>query len=154
MKPGQIAETGIWITGEETEEELRKWKMETIEDIFDVAQFESGTVFGEIEFETLDPSNERCPSVPSHIHGAHVQMLVAFAPVLRYQAGALPPMTFVQDLEKDDLELLRKIARKAWMRDNPGHRLTDYECDSVIEKIGPKTAMKVLKEAVDNGLNS
>lgn len=56
----------------------------------------------------------------------------------------LGPGSFVLDLEANDLALLRAITRRAH-----GGRLTDFECDAIIESYGPDAAVDVVRRAVN-----
>ncbi len=61
--------------------------------------------------------------------------------------------SFVHELNPADLARLRDITRLAHAWRKPGERrLTDAECDAVIEEIGPDSALRTLKQAVDRNL--
>lgn len=48
--------------------------------------------------------------------------------------------SFVLNLDPKDLKRLRKITRRA-----SGMHLTDYECDMIIEELGPDIVIKTLR---------
>ena len=50
--------------------------------------------------------------------------------------------SFVLNLDPKDLLRLRKITRRA----SGQHNLTDYECDMIIEELGPDTAVETLRK--------
>jgi len=54
----------------------------------------------------------------------------------------LLPGSFVLNLDPKDLIRLRKVTRRA-----SGNRfLTDYECDMIIEELGPEVAISTLRK--------
>ena len=53
----------------------------------------------------------------------------------------LLPGSFVLELDPKDLFRLRKITRRA-----SGKHLTDYECDMIIEELGPEVVIEELRK--------
>ena len=51
---------------------------------------------------------------------------------------------FSRDLEHRDLETLRKATRKA----KPKMKLTDMQCDAIIDELGPTVAEEMLRRAM------
>jgi hypothetical protein len=62
--------------------------------------------------------------------------------------GARP--TFAQEITFRELQRLRQIVKRVWMKYFPPELYTDREADRIIESYGPKTREHLLKRAVDN----
>lgn len=147
MKPGDIAEVAIWLSGEETPEQIDQWKTVDCPAIMKQTEQQCGVAIGSIVFTIKRPGGERVPPVPDHIHGPDVRLLVGEATVAyRPQYTIRPSTAFVQDLDQKDRERLRQITRRAHARTHPGDRLTDRHCDAIIEALGPDVAVKTLRD--------
>lgn len=145
MKAGEIAEISIWLSGEETEENLRKWKEEDVPKIMKHTEETYGVKLGPVKFTELLPGQEKVPPVPPFIKGINVRLLLAEADVFPrtvYEAKAAN--TFVNDLTKKDLALLRRITRRAHFKAHPGDRLSDKQCDVIIDSLGIEVALRTL----------
>lgn len=57
--------------------------------------------------------------------------------------------SFLTELRPRDLERLRNVTRRAHLKAT-GRVLSDWYVDYVIERLGPVTAEKLIKQAVDN----
>lgn len=60
-------------------------------------------------------------------------------------------MNFVESLDKKDLQRLRVITNRAAMAKG-GAPLTDFQCDIIIDELGPEIVYEHLRHAVNNGL--
>jgi hypothetical protein len=97
----------------------------------------------------LAPGDARVPEPPAHMSRG-VRLLLGEANVLELLAFPVTPRAFVGDLEKHDLARLRVITRQAYAANNPGKPpLTNAQADEAIEAIGPDSAMKAVRAAVD-----
>jgi hypothetical protein len=143
MIPGQIATVAIWLSGQETVEQIKDYKEKQIPKMLDIASYEYGVILGDVSFEEKLPTDDRVPEVPDHIHGINVRLLVAEAEVLRYSSPKAIPKRWMDDLDAVDLAYLRGITRRT-----SGRKLSDAECDEVIEQIGPRAAENALREAI------
>lgn len=149
MKPGQIIETAIWMNGEETEAEIKKWKEVDLPSLFEIASYENNIKLGDIWFETKSVDDERTPPVPDHVSGDDVKLLVGCAKVLAYKKRA-EVKSFIDDIIYEDLELLRNITRRVHRRQRSESEedLSDGYCDQLIEELGEEAAIRVIDEAV------
>lgn len=149
MKPGDILELAIWLAGTETEADLANWKS-GCDGIARKCEKEHGVIIAPMEFVVKDVMDDRVPPVPDHISGPDVRLLVGEAIV---KAWALTPREdpgFVADIEKDDLERLRAMTRKAHRKAKPRDpALTDRQCDQIINSLGPDAAVKTLRGTAD-----
>lgn len=151
MKTGEIAEIAIWLNGEETEEHLRRWKEEEIPAIMKKTEDNYKVRLGPVRFFELQPGQDRVPPVPPSIQGLDVRLLIAEADVIARKkvSEAKAANTFVNDLTKSDLGRLRSITRRAHFKAR-GIRLTDKECDAVIDHLGIEIALRNLRgEAIN-----
>ena len=145
MKIGDKLEMAIWLSGKETEQDRTRWEADVCKEAERIAQA-NDVLLGVAEFTVKRPGEDRVPQVPNHISGPDVQLLVMEIPILGVRQRVVSRQTgFVHDLVKEDLEKLRRITRRAHARAMPGHRLHDYECDQIIERLGPDTAAKTLR---------
>ena len=145
MQVGDLIESAIWVTGEESEKMLRDHEKHITSVIDDMCAQED-CIRGPLTFHKLKPGEERTPEVPDHIQGQKVRLLVAVATVV----GSVVPTSqgsFIGNLDRNDLVLLRFLTRK-----NAPHSLTDEECDDVIEECGVVAALETIKYAVDGGI--
>ncbi len=153
MKPGDVLEAAIWLDGRETAEHRRLYEADLQEQLARAGNL-YGMVIGPLMWTEMRLGEDRVPKVPDQIAGPDVRLLVAEARVVcRMPDYTVAGGSFVDELEPADLARLRAITRRAHAWRKPGERrLTDAECDAVIERIGPETALRTLKEAVDRKL--
>jgi len=62
-----------------------------------------------------------------------------------------PNTNWVQGLSWKDMRLLRKAVRKVHLHYLPESLYSDRQADMLIEALGPETAEKLIKRAVDEG---
>lgn len=151
LAAGRLIETAIWLDGTETDEDMRRWKEETIPASIRDVERRDKVLTGPITFTEKRPGDDRVPPVPKHIHGPNVRLLVAEAMVV----GAAKPIIevgFIGDLTDEDLVKLRRLTRGAYAKQNPTHpALTDRQCDQIINMLGPQSAVATLRLARDQG---
>ena len=154
MRPGDVLEAAIWLDGRETAEHRALYEADLREQLARAGDLH-GMVIGPLMWTEKGVGEDRVPTVPGQIAGPDVRLLVAEARVVcRLPDYTIAGFSFVDELDPADLARLRRITRAAHASRNPGHRLTDAECDAVIDEIGPETALRTLKQAVDrNHLN-
>ncbi len=146
MKPGDVVEIAFWLSGKETEEQLKHWKEVFCTDVVKRTEHANNVEIGPLEFSVKKPGDDRVPNVPDEISGPDVKLIVAEAKVGGYKLAPLQTQSgFVYDLTKTDLHRLRSITRKAHAK-RTGQRLTDAQCDQVIEHLGPDVAIKTLND--------
>ncbi len=143
MKPGDVLETAIWLDGTETPELRARYESDLRVCLASLGS-EAGMVFKPVIFTEKPPGADRVPAVPDQVQGPDVRLLVAETEVLCRAPYVTLPGSFVDDLDPLDLTRLREITRKFC-----SHPLTDAECDEIIDDIGPETAVRTLREAVD-----
>jgi hypothetical protein len=98
------------------------------------------------------PGDDRVPPVPEHVSGPDVRLLIAEAKVFCRLPHIVAPGSFLLELDGPDLRRLRELTRRAHGRCNPqAPVLSDAECDSVIEELGPEAAREEVRRAVDSG---
>lgn len=146
MRPGDLLEVAIWMTGTETAREIEHWKTVVCRDIAAEAEERNRVTVGPWTFTEKPVGAERVPPVPDHVSGPNVRLLVAEAKVGPGRPVILKETGFSADLEKNDLARLRNLTRKAHTKTHPGDRLTDHQCDQIIEALGPDVAVKTLQE--------
>lgn len=144
MKIGDTIESAAWLTGEETHEQEVSYKDRVREAMGELCK-NKGYRHGEVMFLKLRPGDERVPEVPDHIQGQDVQLLVGEAEVIGKRIERRP---FLGELDRKDLERLRRITRAAHHTHRPGERLSDAEVDDIIETLGPEAALDTLRRAV------
>ena len=66
--------------------------------------------------------------------------------------GILEIGGFTTQLSATDRDRLRMIVRKVHLRHYPKDKLTNYECDKLIDAWGPEIAGNLVKKAVDAGM--
>ena len=142
---GQLIEIAIWLDGTETETHLKRWQEEIVPESVRRAEIQDHIVLGPVRYVTKRPGEERVPQVPKHINGPDVRLLVAEAPVLAIQKSVIE-VGFCGDLEDADLANLRKVTRRAYRAQHPDFpALTDAQCDSIINAMGPQAAVATLR---------
>lgn len=148
MRPGDILENAIWLTGTEMPDLIQRYKDECGESLRTAAA-DAGFLMAPIIWTEKRPGDERVPTVPDHIQGPDVRLLVAEAKVL-CRAPIINSNSFLLDLDHKDLGRLREITRRQHAKSCPGAvSLTDQQCDAIIEEIGPQAAYDVVRNAVD-----
>ena len=145
MKPGDIIESAVWLTGDEPQEMRERYKRDVTEAI-DYFCHENKFLHGPVTFIEKLPGSERVPAVPDHVQGQRVRLLVAESTITA-KAVVAPKGSFIANLDKHDLDRLRKITRIAGVK---AYRriMNDAECDEVIENIGPEAALDTLRRHV------
>jgi hypothetical protein len=139
---GDMVETAIWLTGDESKE-LRERYEGDVRLAMDDLCTELGLVHGPILFSVQRPGEERVPEVPDHISGQCVRLLVGQTLIVDKAPTISNEGSFINNLDPKDLFRLRDITRRV-----APHYLTDAECDAVIEELGVDTALETLKENV------
>jgi hypothetical protein len=154
MKPGDDALWGWWLTGRETRDDLEAFSRDTADKMRQESD-EGGIVFGPISVETMYPGDEGTPPVPNDVSGPDVRLLVTRAKVVAYKHPiAITPIGFVHDLEPDDLALLMRLTRKQYARAYPNEpRLTDRQCHTLINDLGPDVAVETLRNMTPSDLH-
>lgn len=141
MKVGDVLEAAIWITGDEPPGLVDHHKR-AVEETIAEENVKRRVLCGPVVWTAKRPEDPRVPAVPKHISGSDVRLLVCEAEILDI---APPPGRFLAELEPKDLALLRSITRIAYERQYPGHeRLTDKQCDRLINDLGPEAAVAAL----------
>jgi hypothetical protein len=144
MNLGDTIEAAIWMDGTETPEHRRAFEQDASAAMAN-AQNEAGVMIGPIQFVEKRLGEDRVPSVPDHIQGPDVRLLVASAVVVGY-LPALPPGRFTDDLDPDDLARLRTITRDAYSGQFPRRwPLTNRQCDTLINDLGLDAALDTLR---------
>jgi len=148
VKIGDMLETAVWMDGRETPAQRAAFEAQCRASIAE-AEAAEHVVCGPIVWTEKKPGDDRVPPVPKHIQGPNVRLLVAETTVVT-EWPSLKPNSFLGDLDPHDLMRLRQITRMAAFR-HTGREITDAECDAIIEQIGPESAAKAVREAVDGG---
>lgn len=60
-------------------------------------------------------------------------------------------MSFASIISLEDRRRLRHIVRKVHLSHYPTDKLTDVECDKLIDSWGPEVAADIVRKAVDAG---
>lgn len=145
MKTGDVIESAIWLSGDESAEDRRRFEADVTHALTELCDH-FGFLHGPVMFVEKRPGDDRVPPVPDHIQGQRVRLLVAEAEVVSRKPEQTPD-SFVANLEPDDLRRLREITQRAYMRQFRGRRLTDGQLDEVIEGIGPDAALDCLRRS-------
>jgi len=142
MKLGDVIENAIWMTGDESVDLKAKYRNDVLGTMDDLCERE-GFIHGPITMHELRPGDDRCPEVPSHIHGSRVRLLVVESTlVTKLVVDSVP--SFVDNLERADLVKLRKITRDRVAKDLK-RIISNKECDEIIEMLGPDAAVSALR---------
>lgn len=144
IHPGDMFEMAIWLNGEETPENVKRWKEETCKNAVSDAEAEHNVIIGPVSFLIKRPGEDRVPQVPDHIKGIDVRLLVAQATVFAFKPTLNDGPGFIHDVEPNDLAVLRKATREAHSKRYPGQRLNNKQCDQIINSLGPEVALKTL----------
>lgn len=59
--------------------------------------------------------------------------------------------SWLSELSWQDLQRLRAVVKKVYMKYYPAESATDAEADRIINAVGPETCEKLIKKAVDRG---
>lgn len=149
MHAGDRLELAIWLTGQEPEHQIEHWKTIVCRKFFDDAAQQYNLEAGPPEFTIKQVGDDRVPVPPDHVFGPDVRLLIAEAKLAPGRPVILKETGFVADLAKDDLAKLRKLTRRAHAKRVPGDRLSDRNCDQIIEALGPDVAVKTLRDNRD-----
>lgn len=68
------------------------------------------------------------------------------------EASASSDGSFSSVLSVQDRDRLRMIVRNVHLRHYPQEKLTNFECDKLIDAWGPEVAGRLIKMAMDRGL--
>jgi len=145
MKLGDVIESAIWVTGDESVEMIAHHESQIQHCLGRLCQQER-CCHGPVTFIEKRPGEDRVPEVPDHVQGQRVRLLVAETTIVEI----LPETSrgsFIANLDKKDLIRLRYLTRRGAKA-----TLTDWQCDAIIEEIGPQAALDTLKDEVDRGL--
>lgn len=144
MRIGDVIESAIWLSGEESKK-LRAFYEKDVEFTIATMCAQEGWLHGPVSFIEKRPEDDRVPPVPDHIHGPQVRLLVAEAQIVARKPESKPD-SFVANLDRKDLVILRHVTRRSHARTNPESRkLNDHECDEIIERFGPEVALDTLR---------
>ena len=141
---GDVKQFAWWLTGYESREDLEEFAA-AVQAALDQCEEEEGIELGLPKTVTLYPGDPHAPEVPDHISGPDVRLLVTEATVIAERLQ-IPDSLFLDELEPKDLERLREITRVRYEQEYPGHpRLTDRQCDTLINDLGPEAALATLR---------
>lgn len=137
MNPGDRVEAALWYNADQPGERGRA--VEGVRKALDGIAAQQMVTIGAPEFEDLAPDDRRLThEPPAHFTGSP-KVLLATA---RVETVLSRPTPLSEDLERADLERLRAVTR----RHRPG--LTDEECDAIIDRLGPESAARAIRETV------
>ena len=146
LRPGDVLETAIWMTGEEPDGLSDRFERDLRADLARMADDE-GVIIGPLVMTERLPGEERVPDAPDSVHGVNVRLLVGEATVIG--KAFVSEGSFVADLEPKDLERLRTILRRVYQSYNPGKpELSTERCDEYINQNGPEAGLEALREQV------
>ena len=138
MKVGDVIETAIWLSGDESEEMRQRYINDVCAAIEEQCHTEH-VLHGPITFTEKRPGEHRVPPVPDHIQGQRVRLFVAETTVM--SVIETKEGSFVANLDHVDLIRLRRFTRRQARK-----VMTDQECDQIIEQYGPEAAIDSLKQ--------
>ena len=114
---------------------LRKAKLQVIKAFTDDERA-LGVIFGDLAFYEAE-------------HPQEGPMVVGEATIVRMAPSST---RIIHQLAPAELQALRAATRRAHQRANPGApRLSDQECDAVIDQQAPRTLEGMVKRAVESG---
>lgn len=146
MTPGESLETALWADGTETKAQLERFERDLRVNLAEIAAG-NGVIIGPLILHVKRPGDDRVPPVPDHIQGPDVRLIVATAKIV----ALVDTGRFTDDLEPDDLARLRKITRDGYAKVFPRrHPLTDRQCDTLINDLGPEAAADALRRNAVN----
>lgn len=141
---GQPFETAAWF--DPTNPIARRETKKSLLIAMTRLQEHCSVVLGEFHWSVLSPGDDRVPEPPKVApNGIKLMFVEAEVVALKPKLGQ---QSFVMDLEFADLELLRKITRRGAKK--AGRKLTDKECDAIIDQLGPEMAERTLTQAILN----
>ena len=144
MKVDDFIESAIWITGDESPLTRKRYEQDVNQAISDMCA-EQGFEHGAVTFIEKRPGDDCVPTVPDHVQGSRVRLLVGEAQILGKRV-ITSKGSFIANLDKKDLVRLRQITRNEWLQQHPDYVLTDSECDKYIERYGPEAATETLRK--------
>ena len=145
MKIGEVVESAIWLSGTESTEDRLRFESDVSAAIGMLCD-DAGFLHGPIVFIEKLPGADRVPVVPDYIQGPRVRLLVAEAELTARKPESTPD-SFVANLERTDAMKLRSLTRLAHAKHFPDGRMTDAECDKIIDRYGPEAAIDTLRKA-------
>jgi hypothetical protein len=141
VKPGETVETAIWLNGTETPEQMTMFKTDVASAMLEAATSQN-VALTPLRWAEKRLGDDRVPEPPDHIQGPDVRLLVAEADVLEAETES----KFLSELEPRDLARLRRVTRETYDRQFPGYKpLTDRQCDTLINDLGPDAALASLE---------
>lgn len=148
---GSVLECAIWLDGRETPTDRRQFEAD-VRTSMQAQAARDGIRIGPMTWTEKKPGEARVPPPPDHITGPNVRLLVGEAIVTGHEIVVWQKVGFVDDLEPRDLEILRRITRKKYAEEYPLHALsngplTDRQCDTLINDLGPDVAVSTLESA-------
>lgn len=147
MKPGDVLEASIWLSGTETDHLKARFERDLRASLAEGAEAE-GVVMGPLIMTEKKPGEDRVPTPPDGLQGPDVRLLVGEAIVFDY-APQTTEGAFVADLEPKDLERLIIILRRVYQHYNPGKpELSRERCIEYINQNGADAALEALREQV------
>ena len=147
IRPGDVLETAIWLTGEEPPDLKARFEKDLRASLAHMAEAE-GIIIGPLMLTEMRPGEDRVPEVPDYIQGQDVRLLVGETKVIG-RPFVNDDSTFATDLDAKDLERLRVILRRVHLSYNPGKpELSTEKCDEYINLNGPQAALDALREQV------
>ena len=154
MKSGDMLEVGMWLAGSETADEINHYIDELAREALRQGAAENGfDIAPELIVEFKAPNEDRVPEVPDGVQGPKVTFLIVEAQVIDSILSAKPPSLFtVEQCGPDDLRQLRNIMRRAYREHMPVQmpRLSDRQCDTLINNLGPESAELALRQGEAN----
>lgn len=138
-------EIAIWVSDDDDPAKIKGWRNGYVPAALRESAEAHGFTIGPVRYSELKPGEGRAGTPPKGIQGTNVRLLVAEADAVGFKAMPPPVFSFLADLTFKDLQLLRKVTRRAVLP----KLLTDPECDEMIERLGPVAAERVLKDVVD-----
>lgn len=145
FRVGDTVEVATWQSGKELPEQIAHWKSVSEESV--KAQCDP-MILGPWRYTVKKPGDDRVPPVPDNVHGPDVRLLVGEADIIAERREPTMP-AFIFDLREEDVEKLRVLIRRKYGQFRPGIRLTNQQCDTLIEKLGPVAVDKIVRKKVD-----
>ena len=144
IKIGDVIESAIWITGDESPATRTRYEND-VRQVFSDLCAEEGYEYGPVTFIEKRPGDDRVPPVPDYVQGSRVRLLVGETEILCKNV-LTSEGSFIANLDKKDLIRLRAITRNGLAKYRPDYVMTDRECDQYIEQFGPEAAIDVLRK--------
>lgn len=154
IKPGDTLEAAVWLDGRESNCQVKRFIDDAVAGMMKQVEEAGHRLLAEaVQLSVKRPGEDRVPEVPDHIQGDDVRLLVIEALVIpSKQAAIANESRFAADLEPDDFRRLCKITRKAYKEFMPHIKkpLTEAQCATIINDIGPEAARDALKSGEVN----